>query len=293
MCEQDSRGLRGRVPARGGCWSRRESGSRRHVRPSAGTPPSTRRRRAFCLFVEGAIRRSGCLVCRRRGRRTRPDRILGLVALRVDGRGASSAACLERDGKIGELGERVVVERAEQRRLESGDVIVQGIDHQPERYVALELSGASVEHQPGAVLGAAAKLCQRPCLADPGSPARLTNQGSPVPTRLSPLSSSAISLRATGQRVRPLSSFAAHASCLSRVCCLSSGGSRGIGLATASHRGKASRLFRGGACERSCHPTGRQPQAALLPRIQLGRILSTRSPPREQPEQPLRCWVRA
>jgi hypothetical protein len=92
---------------------------------------------------------------------------LGLVALRVDGPGASSAACLERDGKIGELGERVVVERAEQRRLESGDVIVQGIDHQPDRRIALELSGAPVEHQPGALLGAAAKLCQQPRLADP------------------------------------------------------------------------------------------------------------------------------
>ena len=54
---------------------------------------------------------------------------------------------------------------------------------------------------------------------------------------------------------QPLWSFAPHTSLLSRAYWLSSGGSSGIGLATAcQHRGKASHWIRAGTRKRSAHP---------------------------------------
>jgi hypothetical protein len=68
---------------------------------------------------------------------------------------------------------------------------------------------------------------------------------------------------------------------------------KGIGLATASqHRGKASRWFRDGACENSCHPQVVSLRSRSSCVFRHDPLLSTRSWLRERPEQSLRCWVR-
>jgi hypothetical protein len=86
-------------------------------------------------------------------------------------------------GAIGDRCARIVVERAKQSGLESPEVVVQGVDHNAERDVALELGCAPVKHQSAALLSADAKLCQQPGLADPGSPTSWTNHGSRNPNR--------------------------------------------------------------------------------------------------------------
>ena len=53
-------------------------------------------------------------------------------------------------------------------RFERPEVLVEGVDEQPERQVALELRRAAGEHQHAAGVGALAQLGEQPALADPG-----------------------------------------------------------------------------------------------------------------------------
>jgi len=61
----------------------------------------------------------------------------------------------------------IVVEDGELFRLQSRDVLVQRIDEDRERQVALEFGGRSSEHDVTASLGAGGKFSQEPRLADP------------------------------------------------------------------------------------------------------------------------------
>src|ERR1700733_3981679 len=98
---------------------------------------------------------------------------------------------------------------------------------------------------------------------------------------------------ATDERVRPLSSFARHAPGLSRPTAGPQGAQGGLAL---PRHPTAARLPPGSATEPvSAYVTA---QVISLRSRSSGvfgyaRILSTRSWPRERPEQPLRYWVRA
>jgi hypothetical protein len=68
----------------------------------------------------------------------------------------------------GEFRQQVVVQRAQQRGLERAQVVVEGIDDQTERDVALELGCPAVEDEITPVLPPPAQLRQQARLADAG-----------------------------------------------------------------------------------------------------------------------------
>ena len=98
-----------------------------------------------------------------------PDRIVQPVALGAlaAARGAVGLAW-ERREDCGELARDVFVERAEHRRFERAEVVVERIDHQAERDVALELGRAPGQDEIAAVLTVPTQLGEQTRLADPG-----------------------------------------------------------------------------------------------------------------------------
>ncbi len=67
----------------------------------------------------------------------------------------------------GQLADEIVVRRPQDSRLERPQVVVEGVDDQPERNVALELRRAPIENQIAVILAPAAQLSQQSRLADP------------------------------------------------------------------------------------------------------------------------------
>ena len=96
-----------------------------------------------------------------------PHRVVQPVAL-----GALTAAGLapvlagQRREDRRELGHQALVQRPQERGLQRAQVVVERVDDQPERDVALELGGAALEHQVAPVLALAAKLREQPGFAD-------------------------------------------------------------------------------------------------------------------------------
>ena len=96
-----------------------------------------------------------------------PHRAMGAVALVLhDGR-AGGCEARQRGQHVRELAAHLLAERREQLRVQAGDELVEGVDEDPERQVALELGGAPREDGAAAGVGAPAQLGQQPGLADP------------------------------------------------------------------------------------------------------------------------------
>jgi len=64
--------------------------------------------------------------------------------------------------------EHVLVETAQKRRFERSEIVVEGVDDEPERDVALELGRPPIQYEISPVLGTLAKLGQQAGFTDPG-----------------------------------------------------------------------------------------------------------------------------
>ena len=91
-------------------------------------------------------------------------RAVALVLQPVSGRAAGR---LERREHVGELRHRLLVEVRDRLRSEPVDVLVERVDEDPERQLALQLGRAAGEHDVAQRLGALAELAEQARLADP------------------------------------------------------------------------------------------------------------------------------
>ena len=90
------------------------------------------------------------------------------VALVLDGDAATRAEPRKRWEHVRELGARRLVELIQPSWVEPLGVLVERIDEDPERQVALELGRGAGEHELAARFGAIGELGQQPGLADAG-----------------------------------------------------------------------------------------------------------------------------
>jgi hypothetical protein len=97
----------------------------------------------------------------------RPHRTMAAVALVLGRHLVAAGERPERGEDVREFPLGIVVEYGELSRLQSGDVLVQRIDEDRERQVALEFGCRSRENEVTASLGASGKFSQEPRLADP------------------------------------------------------------------------------------------------------------------------------
>jgi hypothetical protein len=81
------------------------------------------------------------------------------------GRGARLAQRREDRGQLRDPLPRHSLERP---RVERGEIVVAGVQKDPERELALELGAAAVEDEPAASIGLNRELVQQPGLADAG-----------------------------------------------------------------------------------------------------------------------------
>ena len=86
----------------------------------------------------------------------------------------------ERREDVGELGARVVVEHVEPARLEPVDVVVERVDEDRERQLALELGGAAGEHEAARVGAARPSSASIRVLPMPGSPTSWSARAPPL-----------------------------------------------------------------------------------------------------------------
>lgn len=80
---------------------------------------------------------------------------------------------------MGELGSHLIVETVESARVDALDVLVEGIDEDPEREVAFELGARSGPDDVPPGISASGELRDEPGLADPGSAYDFNGAGSP------------------------------------------------------------------------------------------------------------------
>lgn len=80
---------------------------------------------------------------------------------------------------MGELGAHLLAETVESPRVDALDVLVEGVDEDPEREVAFELGARSGQDDVSTGIGASGEFRDEPGLADPGSAYDFNGAGSP------------------------------------------------------------------------------------------------------------------
>lgn len=106
-------------------------------------------------------------------------RTVGPIALTLKDAGAGAPNTGQRGEDVGELGAHLLAETVESSRVDALDVLVEGVDEDPEREVAFELGARSGQDDVSTGIGASGEFRDEPGLADPGSAYDFNGTGSP------------------------------------------------------------------------------------------------------------------
>jgi hypothetical protein len=111
-------------------------------------------------------------------------RTVGPIALTLNDAGAGAPSVGDRREDMGELGAHLLAETGESLRVDALDVLVEGVDEDPEREVAFELGARSSQDDVPPGIGASGELRDEPGLADPGSTYDFNGAGTPGRERI-------------------------------------------------------------------------------------------------------------